>query len=60
MSMVIHAMWNKLDNLSKKHNIKVIYDAAHAFGSIYKNQILDRFWRYQYGQFSLHKNHPQY
>lgn len=28
----------QIDFLSKKYNIKVIYDAAHAFGSLYKNR----------------------
>lgn len=29
-----------IEEIAKKHNIKVIYDAAHAFGSIYKNRSL--------------------
>lgn len=28
----------KLDSLSRKHNLKVIYDAAHAFGCRYKGE----------------------
>ena len=28
----------KIDELAKKHNLKVIYDAAHAFGVKYKNK----------------------
>lgn len=28
----------KIDNMAKKHNIKVVYDAAHAFGVKYKGQ----------------------
>lgn len=28
----------KIELIAKKHNLKVIYDAAHAFGVIYKNQ----------------------
>lgn len=30
----------KIENIAKKHNIKVIYDAAHAFGSLYKGKSL--------------------
>jgi len=29
-----------IELIAKKHNIKVIYDAAHAFGSVYKNKSL--------------------
>jgi dTDP-4-amino-4,6-dideoxygalactose transaminase len=30
----------KIESIAKKHKLKVIYDAAHAFGVIYKNQSL--------------------
>jgi len=30
----------KIDEIAKKHNLKVIYDAAHAFGVTHKNQSL--------------------
>lgn len=30
----------KIDAIAKKYNIKVIYDAAHAFGCVYKNKSL--------------------
>lgn len=30
----------KIEKIAKKHNLKVIYDAAHAFGSKYKNKSL--------------------
>ncbi len=30
----------KIEAIARKHNIKVIYDAAHAFGSLYKNKSL--------------------
>jgi dTDP-4-amino-4,6-dideoxygalactose transaminase len=30
----------KIDEIAKKHNLKVIYDGAHAFGSIYKGKSL--------------------
>lgn len=30
----------KIENIAQKHNIKVIYDAAHAFGSLYKGKSL--------------------
>lgn len=29
-----------IESIAKKHSIKVIYDAAHAFGSVYKNKSL--------------------
>ena len=29
-----------IELIAKKHNVKVIYDAAHAFGSVYKNKSL--------------------
>lgn len=28
----------KIEEIAKRHNLKVIYDAAHAFGAIYKGQ----------------------
>lgn len=31
---------NKIETIAKKHHLKVIYDAAHAFGSVYKNKSL--------------------
>lgn len=33
----------KLEKLAKKHNLKVIYDAAHAFGVMYNGQPLTNF-----------------
>ncbi|WP_221390641.1 DegT/DnrJ/EryC1/StrS aminotransferase family protein [Dyadobacter sp. NIV53] len=30
----------EIEKIAKKHNLKVIYDAAHAFGVIYKNRSL--------------------
>lgn len=30
----------KIEEIAKKHNIKVIYDGAHAFGSVYKGKSL--------------------
>jgi len=33
----------KIDRIAKKHNLKVIYDAAHCFGTEYKNQSLLNF-----------------
>jgi dTDP-4-amino-4,6-dideoxygalactose transaminase len=30
----------KIEKIAKKHNLKVIYDAAHAFGAVYKNKPL--------------------
>ena len=29
---------NSIESIAKKHNLKVIYDAAHAFGAQYKNK----------------------
>ena len=31
---------NALEDIAKRHNIKVIYDAAHAFGCVYKGRSL--------------------
>jgi dTDP-4-amino-4,6-dideoxygalactose transaminase len=36
-----------IENIAKKHNLKVIYDAAHAFGVTYNNQSI-----FQYGDVS--------
>jgi dTDP-4-amino-4,6-dideoxygalactose transaminase len=33
----------EIEKIAKKHNLKVIYDAAHAFGTIYKNKPLPAF-----------------
>ena len=33
----------KIETIAKKHNLKVIYDAAHAFGVIYKNNSILNF-----------------
>ncbi|WP_428048843.1 DegT/DnrJ/EryC1/StrS family aminotransferase [Candidatus Avelusimicrobium caledoniensis] len=30
----------KIEQIAQKHGLKVIYDAAHAFGSVYKNKAL--------------------
>ena len=43
--MAVHVFGNacdveKIEKIAKKHNLKVIYDAAHAFGSKYKNSSL--------------------
>lgn len=35
--------YNVLDNISKKHNLKLIFDSAHAFGSKHKNTHLGCF-----------------
>lgn len=40
--MPVHVYGNlcdveEIDKIAKKHNLKVIYDAAHAFGACYKN-----------------------
>ena len=34
---------DKIQKIAKKHNLKVIYDAAHAFGSKYKNKSVVKF-----------------
>ena len=34
-----------IDLISKKHNLPVIYDAAHCFGTLYKNQSVFNFGR---------------
>jgi len=46
--LAVHVYGNPCDVeqialISKKHNIKVIYDAAHAFGSIYKERYVTDF-----------------
>ena len=33
----------KIDRIAKKHNLKVIYDAAHAFGELYKGRGIGTF-----------------
>lgn len=33
----------KIEKIAKRHNLKVIYDSAHAFGTIYKNKPLASF-----------------
>jgi dTDP-4-amino-4,6-dideoxygalactose transaminase len=33
----------EIDNISKEYNLKVIYDAAHAFGVKYKNRSITKF-----------------
>ena len=33
----------EIDKIAKKHNLKVIYDAAHAFGVEYKNETIGNF-----------------
>ena len=38
----------KIEKIAKKHNLKVIYDAAHAFGSTYKNKSV-----FNYGDASM-------
>jgi dTDP-4-amino-4,6-dideoxygalactose transaminase len=42
----------KIDAIAKKHNLKVIYDAAHAFGTMYKGKSL-----YAYGDISTASFH---
>ena len=34
---------DKIQKIAKKHNLKVVYDAAHAFGSKYKNKSVSNF-----------------
>lgn len=34
---------DKIEKIAKKHNLKVIYDAAHAFGVKYKNKAIGSF-----------------
>jgi len=34
---------DRIQKIAKKHNLKVIYDAAHAFGSKYKNKSVVKF-----------------
>lgn len=41
-----------IDRIAKKHNLKVIYDAAHAFGSTYKGRSL-----FEYGDVSTASFH---
>jgi hypothetical protein len=46
--LAVHVYGNPCDVeqialVSKKHNIKIIYDAAHAFGSTYKNRYVTEF-----------------
>lgn len=46
--MPVHCFGNPVDiaaieKLARKHKLKVIYDAAHAFGSLYKGQPLAKF-----------------
>ncbi|MEN3929498.1 DegT/DnrJ/EryC1/StrS family aminotransferase [Microvirga sp. W0021] len=42
----------KIDAIAQRHNLKVIYDAAHAFGTKYKNKSL-----YAYGDISTASFH---
>lgn len=41
-----------IDKIAKKHNLKVIYDAAHAFGVTYKNKSI-----FEYGDISTTSFH---
>lgn len=34
---------SKLEKIAKKHNLKIIYDGAHAFGATYKNKPISTF-----------------
>ncbi len=42
----------KIDKIAKKHNLKVIYDAAHCFGVKYKNKSI-----FNYGDISIGSFH---
>lgn len=42
----------KIETIAKKHNLKVIYDAAHAFGVKYKNKSVTNYG--DYVMFSFH------
>ena len=42
----------KLNEIAEKHNLKLIYDAAHAFGSTFKNQSI-----FKYGDISATSMH---
>lgn len=47
---------NAIDTIAKKHNLKVIYDAAHCFGTTYKGKSI-----FEYGDIStlsLHATKP--
>lgn len=55
--MPVHVFGNpcdvdKIDAIAKKHNLKVIYDAAHAFGVEYKGKSL-----FDYGDISIGSFH---
>ena len=43
-----------IDAIAKKHNLKVIYDAAHAFGASYKG-VQSALWRRLYVQLPRHQ-----
>lgn len=43
---------DKIEEIAKKHNLKVIYDAAHAFGVLYKNKSIAN-----YGDISMFSFH---
>ena len=45
MFLVILGDVEKIYDIAKKYNLKVIYDAAHAIGSKYKNEFIT-IWRY--------------
>lgn len=42
----------KIEEIAKKHNLKIIYDAAHAFGVVYKNKDIGN-----YGDISMFSFH---
>ncbi len=55
--MPVHVFGNpcdveKIDAIAKKHNLKVIYDAAHAFGATHKGKSL-----YEYGDIAIGSFH---
>ena len=45
----------KIEFIAKKHNLKVIYDAAHAFGTEFNKKVDIIIWRYCYMQFPCYK-----
>ena len=48
----------QIQQIAEKYSLKVIYDAAHAFGVKYKNTSLLKLWGYIDTQFSCHQAFP--
>ncbi len=48
----------KIEEIAKKHNLHIIYDAAHAFGVQYENQSIFNFGDVSTCSFSCNKNIP--